>query len=495
MLKKISIKLILFYAASISFILLNVYFVVKKDSLVINALPVVFIIILLAVYSFEKLIYLVVFFTPLSLPLRTLMPGLPFDMYLPTEPLLFGILLVFILKIVSDGNHFDKEILLHPVSVLIYINLIWILITSFTSIMPVVSFKFLLARLWFLVGFYFLAIKIFEKTNNIEKYIWLYIIPFMMVIFYSTYRHIGYGLWDKDAAHFVVEPFYNDHTSYGAISAMFLPFLIGFSFYKEAGKWLKILSRIALPVVFMGLILSYSRAAWMSVMAALLVWIIIKLKIRFKPLLISFLILLGLFLLFQTQILMYLERNSEESSANMMEHITSMSNITTDASNMERINRWSCAIRMFDEKPVFGYGPGTYMFQYAPFQLSKDRTIISTNAADGGNAHSEYLGPLAESGFLGTITFVLILIMVIYTAVHAYTRTGDKRLKMLIMGALLGLFTYYIHGLMNNFLDTDKASAPFWGFTAIIVTIDIYTRNQFIANKNSGTESPGIEKV
>ena len=44
------------------------------------------------------------------------------------------------------------------------------------------------------------------------------------------------------------------------------------------------------------------------------------------------------------------------------------------------------------------------------------------------------------------------------------------------MGALLGLITYYIHGTMNNFLDTDKLSVPFWGFTAIIVAIDIHTR-------------------
>jgi putative inorganic carbon (hco3(-)) transporter len=34
--------------------------------------------------------------------------------------------------------------------------------------------------------------------------------------------------------------------------------------------------------------------------------------------------------------------------------------------------------------------------------------------------------------------------------------------------------TYFIHGVLNNYLDTDKASIPFWGFIAIIVAIDIY---------------------
>ena len=34
--------------------------------------------------------------------------------------------------------------------------------------------------------------------------------------------------------------------------------------------------------------------------------------------------------------------------------------------------------------------------------------------------------------------------------------------------------TYYIHGFLNNFLDTDKAAVPFWGFVAIIVALDVY---------------------
>lgn len=491
MFKNLSIKVGIFYTASILFMLLNAYFIVAKDSLLINSLPVAIVIFLLAVFSLKNLIYLIVFCTPLSLPLRELAPGLSFDMYLPTEPLLFGVLLVFILKIVSE-REFDKKILLHPVSIAIYINLAWILVTSLTSTMPVVSFKFFLARIWFLVGLYLIAAKIFENGQNIEKYVWLYVISFVIVIFYATIRHLEYGLWDKDAAHFVVNPFYNDHTSYGALLAMYLPFLFGFSFLKGGNRILKIFSRIALLILIGGLILSYSRAAWLSILAAFGVWGIIKLRIRFKPLLISFVSLFVFFLVFQTQILMYLERNSDESSANLIEHVSSVSNISTDASNLERINRWSCAIRMFKEKPIFGYGPGTYMFQYAPFQLTKDRTIISTNAGDAGNAHSEYLGPLAESGLLGTITFLILLGVVIYTSVKTYTRTNDPRLKTMVLGALIGLVTYYFHGTMNNFLDTDKASVPFWGFTAVIVAIDIYTQKLDSENEKSGITDPGL---
>lgn len=470
-------KIALFYILSTLFMLLNAYFLVTRNSMIINVLPIILAILLLAIVAFDKLLYLVILATPLSLPLSELVPGLSFNMFLPTEPLLFGILLLFILQLFAKGN-FDIDILHHPISYAIYFSLFWILVTSFTSTMPIVSFKFLLSRIWFIVGFYFVTAKLFESGRNIEKYVWLYTLPLLIVIFYSTYRHLGYGLWNKQAAHYVVNPFYNDHTSYGAVVAMYLPFLFGFSFTKLYAPGIRIFVRIVLLILLAALILSYARAAWISMMAAFAIWAVIRLRIKFMTLFTTFLVLISLIFIFQNQIVMYLERNNTESSANLGEHISSMTNISSDASNLERINRWSCAIRMFEDKPIFGFGPGTYMFNYAPYQLSAYRTIISTNSADRGNAHSEYLGPLAESGFLGLIYFLVLIITISYTAIHAYSRTNDKRLKTLLMSSLLGLITYFIHGVMNNFLDTDKLSVPFWGFTAAIVAIDIYTRRQ-----------------
>ena len=483
MFQKAAIKIYLFYLISISFVLLNVFFMVKRNTMLVNTLPVILAILLVVIYSFDKIIYLVAFFAPLSLPLSEIMPGLGFDMYLPTEPLLVGLLLIFLLKLIYDRG-FDRQILTHPVSLAIYINLLWIFLTALTSTMPVVSFKFLLARIWFVVVLYFLTAKMFSEGKNMEKYIWLYVISLVIVIFYTLNRHLGYGIWNKEVANFVCNPFYKDHTSYGAALAMYLPFLMMFSFGSFVTRKEKIIAIIVLIILVTGFVLSYTRAAWLSLIGAGAVYIIVKLKIRFKPLFITFITVLVLFFTFQNQIFMSLEQNSEQSSADFKTHISSMSNITSDASNLERINRWNCAIQMFEEKPVFGYGPGTYMFKYAPFQINANKTIISTNSADGGNAHSEYLGPLAESGILGMLTFLLIIGTVIYTAVHTYMRVTDRRLKSFVLAAFIGLVTYYIHGFLNNFLDTDKLSVPFWGFTAIIVAIDIYSRNQNPVTKN-----------
>ena len=105
-------------------------------------------------------------------------------------------------------------------------------------------------------------------------------------------------------------------------------------------------------------------------------------------------------------------------------------------------------------------------------------TIISTNAGDRGNAHSEYIGPLAESGVLGSATFIFIIIAMIYRATMLYTKSKNKEVRLITVGILLGLITYLIHGALNNFLDTDKASVPFWGFVAILTALDIYHRDK-----------------
>ena len=149
---------------------------------------------------------------------------------------------------------------------------------------------------------------------------------------------------------------------------------------------------------------------------------------------------------------------------------------------MERINRWKCAIDMFLEKPVFGWGPGTYQFQYAPFQLNKDKTIISSNQGDMGNAHSEYLGPLSESGFLGLVFFLLLVCIVVIRAINLYYKTEDKIIKIWVLSSIAALMSYFIHGIFNNFLDTDKASVVLWIVISILVSFDMSHNQKSLNN-------------
>lgn len=473
---------ILFYSISLIFIAINILFIVN-DIFYIAFFPLILLFVFASFISLDKILLSVVFFTPLSVQLDDLVPGIPVNLYLPTEPLLIGILFLFIFKILLDGK-FDKRILLHPVSIVIYINIFWIFITSLTSTMPVVSFKFLLTRLWYIVGMYFLATQLFKQNKKIEQFIWLYIISLLLVIIYTNYRLSGHGFDNQRASNWVVKPFFNDHTSYGAMLVMFIFPLVYFLKRKTTDLFFRSTTSIVFVLFIFAIILSYTRAAWLSLFAGVALLIVVKLKIKIKVVLISGIAVILLLFSFQNLILDKLEGNESESSGKFTEHIESMANITSDASNTERINRWKCAIRMFKEKPFWGWGPGTYKFQYAPFQFSKDRTIISTNFGTLGNAHSEYLGSLSESGIIGMLSFMLIIFMSFKTGYNVYHSTENKEIKEFTLYIMLGLSTYFIHGVLNNFLDTDKASVPVWGFIAMLVALDVYHKKA-IHNKEN----------
>ncbi len=465
-------KIILFYAIAALFIIIDCFLIVRFQNYMFNLLPLVLIVIAGIFFSLDKALLFSVMCIPFSLPLKEFYSGLDFNIDLPTEPLFVTIMFIFVLKLLLE-HKYDRKILSHPLSIMILIYLAWHLVTVFTSTLPLVSLKCWVASLWFILPFFFLGVLLFKDTRNIYRFCFLYMIPFAALIIFTLIKHSAYN-FDQHIGNGIMSPFFNDHTSYGAAIAMFIPFLIGFALNKEMKALWRMVSAVLLVIFITGLIFSYTRAAWVSLIGSLAVYAILKFRISNKIVFSVIIIVIGGFVLFQDKILMDLERNKVESSTDFSKHIKSISNITSDASNLERINRWNCAVRMFKEKPIFGWGPGTYQFNYAPFQHSDEKTIISTNAGDGGNAHSEYLGSLSESGLLGLINYALICIIIYITGTRTYHKVKDKKMKMVVAAALCGLVTYFIHGALNNFLDIDKIAVPFWGFAAMIVAIELY---------------------
>jgi len=445
------------------------------EFLYIVLLPVVLVVLWTAFYKLEYLLFFVVFFTPLSINLEELELG-GVGMALPTEPLLFGMLILFFFKLLS-GKSIDKKIFRHPISYVIYAYLLWMGLTCITSELPVVSLKFLITRLWFIAAFYFLATHIFHDIKKIRTYFLLYLFPLILVIIYTVSRHAQYG-FDKDSSHWVMEPIFKDHTSYGAVLAMFFPILIGLLMRRNMNLLLRVMLGIAFVILTAGLVLSYTRAAWISIIGAALILMIMLLKIKLRTISLAFIVVGSFVAIGWDDIQVSLQQNKQESSDKLEEHVTSISNVSSDASNLERLNRWHCAMEMFKERPIVGWGPGTYQFVYAPFQRAKDLTIISTNQGNGGNAHSEYLGPLCEQGVLGSLLVIILLIAISNLAFRLFYEVKDRDTKILVASVYLGLMTYFIHGVLNNYLDTDKASVPFWGFMAVLVAVDLYHKNR-----------------
>ena len=479
-------KIAWLYVIAALFVAVGLFFVVKKNTYLVFALPVVLGVLLLYIFSLDKVLLLTAFTVPLSVNLKALDAGLAIS--LPAEPLLMGILVLFVAKMLYDGQY-DRRFTHHPIAFVIYGMFAWMLVTTITSEMPVVSIKFLLSRLWFVIPAFFLCTILFKDPKNIHRFLWLYIAALCIVCIYTIIHHAQFG-FDGDSAHWVMTPFYNDHTAYGAALAIYLILALTYVFLPGIKRNRKLLIIGVAALLSLALILSNCRAAWVSMIAALGVLVCVLLKIKFRWVAAAIIVVLGLFFTFQNQIIDTLEKNNQDASGDLVENVKSITNISTDASNLERINRWQSAFRLFNERPVFGWGPGTYQFVYAPYQMSKEKTIISTNAGDGGNAHSEYFGPLAEQGLVGSLLVVALVIVTVYCGLTTYKRCKNKKAKILVLGATLAFISYFVHGFLNNFMDTDKLAIPVWSLAALIAAIDVYyaDKEEFVAVSGEQSE-------
>ena len=113
------------------------------------------------------------------------------------------------------------------------------LITSVTSEIPLVSFKYWASQLWFITACYFMVILLIK--NDIKKavtYINCYAIALGIVIIIVTIKFALTGFATR-GQHWIMSPFYNDHTAYGAVIAFFIPLIIALLLTNANNIWKK----------------------------------------------------------------------------------------------------------------------------------------------------------------------------------------------------------------------------------------------------------------
>lgn len=458
------------------FCCLTIYYV-WDDNWFLYLLPLAFIGLYFILFYTEFTFLSLFFLTPISINIEEFTQSV--GLFVPTEPILAALMLL-VLAFQLKRPIIPKFIWKNELVWALLFYLSWIFLTSITSSNPFVSFKFLLAKLWFVIPIFSIGTMIFQKTERIYAFLWLFCSGMMIAMIYTLLHHASYQFGEKEG-HWVMSPFFKDHTIYGAMVAFTLPLIVGLYFAKKNGPLVQAILISFFVINMLALFFSYTRAAWLSIIVALGVWLLIKLRIKFSILL-SATLAIGLIVYFSwTSIEQSLAKNkAEHTTEDFGKRLESVSNVTTDASNLERLNRWACAWDMFQDRPVFGYGPGTYAFEYARFQRPENLTIISTNFGDGGNAHSEYLGPLAEMGLIGFLAIIALVSAIFYLGITTYYRLyeQDKELRILVLAMILALVTYFFHGILNNYLDTDKASLPIWSICAIFMVLRYRVRKQ-----------------
>ncbi len=306
----------------------------------------------------------------------------------------------------------------------------------------------------------------------------IYAMPFItFVVAYTIFNHANHGFTHR-ASYYSMQPFYKEHTAYAASIVFYVP--VYFVLFRiETNKILRFLLFIAFSVILFGVISSYTRGAWLGLIGAFGVyfivqfWRIIKYTIPFVLLFLAILVIIGPSTVFNS-----LNSVRSTGKGGIDEHMKSIVNVRTDESNLERFNRWVAAIKMLEEEPLFGWGPGSYAMNYATFQETQYKTSISTNRGDGGTTHSEYLLAASEMGYIGVIIVILWYLVCLFYGIRGFVQSRNKFFKSIYLISFTGLITFFIHAFFNNFLDQDKVAIPIMLAMAMIVACDIFHQNE-----------------
>jgi putative inorganic carbon (hco3(-)) transporter len=391
----------------------------------------------------------------------------------PTEPLIAIALLVLILEVFISPREWTGSPLRKEFLWALPFMAVFLLTIPFSDRL-LVSLKFSFVNIAYLLVFYvFLSRYLHAHPTLFQKLITLYGIGFLLVAVYGLVRFWQFD-WNPVVVRGIFQPFYKDHTIFGAAGALLAVCWIGL--VKTGNSNQKRLV-YGLPVLAFcaAVVLSASRAALLSLAVPFLVILAFRLNIGFRRLMVVGLgITIGLAIFHKPLLnrLRQADHGNTEQHGGVIDRMQSVTDITTNLSNLERMNRWVSAWRMFRERPLTGFGPGTYQFEYIPFQ---DPTLMSrltvhdpgkVPEGSGGTAHSEYLLALSEMGVFGLLTWLLLIGRWIYLA-FARIPFGVRRTFVQI--AFAAMATYLFHAFFNNFLTTDKFAFLFWGTGAWLI--------------------------
>ena len=420
------------------------------------AIPAACIIVYLTIVDVRAVFTLLLICIPLSTELQ-LPNGLGLD--LPTEPLMVGLMLVSVLLLVRQGLSIDKRPLLHPITLLLSLHIGWIAISAFLSHQPVVSFKFLAGKLWYIAPFYFLAIRMLKTEQDLKRFFWSVFAPLIVTILIVTARHATQGFTFAEI-HWVLTPFYRNHVSYAAIIVLFTPFVWFIRQWYPKGSLARWAITLSLPVLLIAIQLSYTRAAYVAVVAA-----------------IGGSIAGLVYMINDNRYLDYAPNYETTVTHKDFNNLIQATYELEDISTMERLYRWVAGFNMSAAEPLFGFGPGNFYFFYKSYTVTSFTTYVSDNPERSG-IHNYYLMTLVEQGIPGLLLFLILIFYALVRGEAIYANARTKRDKQIAMMAMLCIIIISVMQLINDLIETDKVGPFFFMSLAILVNLDLKHRRR-----------------
>jgi len=433
--------------------------------------PFVFLLGLTTVLNWKLSYWLLLFSVPASIQLFLL--GTSLSTSLPDEPMMWMFLLLFAMLFAGNPKILPQWWWRNPIVLVVTLQLVWLIVPVVFSEETLFSFKFLLAKCWFLVSFFILPVFVFRKKKDFKMAFWLLLIPMFLTMLVIMYRHRSYSFNFRKIEESIT-PLYYNHVEYSTVISMFFP-VVYIAFLLT--KWKNLLLKISLLLIVLfflpAIYLTYARAAMLAVVFAFAVNIAIRLRLvnLIMPVFYAAIVALLLFLSSNNK---YIEFRPNYERTYMHSNFTDHMIATfkgTDMSSMERVYRWIAAIRMSKQRPITGYGPNSFYYYYKPYAVSMFRTYVSRNT-EHSTTHNYFIFMLVGQGWPAMLLYALLIVVVFAQAQKIYHRFSDPFYKKATMAVIMLFAAGFINNFFSELLETHKVGALFYLSMALLVVLD-----------------------
>ena len=451
-------------------ILISLIMGITLEMPLIMIVPMLVLVTYLCIVDFRLVFYLLLICVPLSTEYY-FNSSLATD--LPTEPLMVSLMLVYVLYALRKGPRLLPGFLRHPITILLFLHLGWIFISAVNADSMLVSVKFMLAKTWYVITFYFLAAHVLRKDKHLRHFFMAIFIPLVFAVLFVLARHSTYGFSFGDITA-VMSPFFRNHVNYAAILSLFTPYICLMLWWYKPGSsiWWTVLT--GLTIVFVGIYFSYTRAASVSLVIAIGAYFVVRMRIMKIALLAVTIGLIGIVVHMVTDntYMEYAPNFERTVSHKDFDKLVEATYKMEDISTMERLYRWVAGFQMITERPVMGFGPGNFYNYYKPYAVTSFTTYVSDNPERSG-IHSYYLMTMVEQGIPGMLIFILLNFYILIRGEAIYHHSKTVKRRLLVMMNILCIVVISAFLLINDMIETDKVGPFFFMSMAMLVNADL----------------------
>ena len=427
---------------------------------------------LFSLHSLRKLYYLFFFLLPFSIEYQI---G-SFGTDLPSEPMMVGLLGLGLLFLIKNSKEAKATLLTHPISLIVVVHLMWITLTMLTSTYPMVSFKYLLAKIWYVFPFFFIPLILFSKESQYRRLFQIFSISTFIAIAYVLVRHSTSG-FSFDQSNKVVRPIFRNHVNYALMLIAFLPYY--WYVFKTSFKKFKWVGWGLLAVLILAIYFSYTRAAQLSVILVVAYYWVVRLRQTVLCIGLGLAMLVGLttFLSWDAKYLDFAPTYENTIAHKKFDNLVEATAKFEDVSTVERFYRWIAGGYMVKEKPLMGFGPATFYNNYSSYTVTSYTTYVSDNPEKSG-IHNNYLMVAVEQGLIGLLIMLLVAILPLLYAERTYHLLTEAYEKSLVMAAAMSYFVINVTILINDMLEADKVGPIYFLSAAIILWYSVKVRSR-----------------